>query len=262
VRTPAYRLAPRRLVVEPKVDLADLMGRYEPFLAGIDEDETPDPALVEHLRAKLEAYWRTLPDPGTVIEIPVVPMGHEACSFHPYTGSEPHHATMDPVNLVFFGNAGADRVARLLQSLDPPWIDSSIVKGTSLRAPLCALRHVVWMERAPTGPEGGFVRSQYSLSPQGCDLKRIHLRLFEGTADPGDKGWGRWCLGSVHEEDVLPGRLEHTVTDWDGAQRKVARALLDALGDRCHAVAMRLQPPGEVLRGVPHDGLASAIRLD
>jgi hypothetical protein len=251
------------LVVDRRIRLQDLVERFRPSLVGLEERDIFEPAFVELLRSKVEAFWRNLPEVGAVVEMPVVRLGQGATAFHPYTQGEPHHSARDPVNVVFYGNADVDRVASLFRALEPGWIDSDIVKGTAYRIPLAAVQQVSWMDRSPWGEGPGFVESAYSLSPEGCDLQRIHVRLFEGATDGSNEdGWGSWCIGSVHEEDVLNGEFEHTVTDWDGAQKKVERAFQGALGPRCHVAEMRLQEPGEVLRGVAHDGVASAIRLE
>lgn len=249
----------RRVTVGRRPPFEELMAAHEDRLVCFEGQVITDPAVLDAQRERIQEVWRLLPGAGAVLDIPEVRLGSSDRSFSPYTQIEEHHPPLDPVNLVFWGDAPVERVASLFRSLDPPWIDSDLVKGTTQRCPLGAMPQAMWVRPAGRGSAPRFEWCTHSLSPQGFELERIHVRLFAGGVDASPGGWGRWSLGSVHLEEVEPGELDHTVRQWDAAQQEASAALAAALG--VPADPFRLQPDGEVLRGVAHDGVASALRL-
>lgn len=238
----------------------DLMAAHQARLVCFEGQVITDAAVLEEQERRVRAVWGALPEAGAVLPVPEVRLGASDRSFSPYTHVEEHHPPLDPVNLVFWGDAPIDRVAETFRRLDPPWIDSDLVKGTDMRCPLGAMPQAMWVRPADGSPPR-FDWCTHSLSPQGFELERIHVRLFAGGLDPTPGGWGRWSLGSVHREDVEPGELDHTVRHWDLAQEEAVRHLLRGPATISQVQDLRLQPAREVLRGVEHDGVATAIRL-
>ncbi|HEX9709797.1 MAG TPA: hypothetical protein VGB42_07540 [Candidatus Thermoplasmatota archaeon] len=258
---PHYGLGTARVTVERRPSLEALLSAHQERMVCFEGQYITDAAVVEAQRLRMESVWRALPEPGRVLEFPEVRLGASDRAFSPYTQVEEHHPPLDPVNLVFWGNASVDRVASAFRSFTPGWIDSDLVKGTTMRCALGAMPQTVWFRPHGNGARPRFVWCSHSLSPQGFELERIHVRLFDGGFDPSPGGWGRWSLGSVHLEEVELGEIDHTVREWDAAQDEARRCFAEALGERCDVAPLRLQPEAEELRGVRHDGVASAIRL-
>jgi hypothetical protein len=250
-----------RVRIERLPSLESLIATHQKRLVCFGGEVITDRAVLEAQRERMEAVWNALPAEGSVLDIPEVRLGRSDRSFSPYTQIEEHHPPLDPINLVFWGDAPVDRVAGVLCGLPEPWIDSALVKGTTMRCPLGAMPQAMWVRPQSAGAEPRFVWCAYSLSPQGFELERIHVRLFEGGTDPAPGGWGRWSVGAVHREVVEPGELDHTVRHWDAAQDEAVAALSASLGRRAEVSMLRLQEDGEVLRGVSHDGVAAAIRI-
>jgi len=194
-------------------------------------------------------------------ERPFVTLGRSPGAFVPYTAVIPYGPLSDPINLVFHGDAPARRVAGLLRGADPRWQPATRVPWLPWLFPPCSSPQWVTFG-APRAADPVERRAAgHSLSPEGCALDRTHVRLWDGGEDPEEGGWGRWSLGSAHIEVA---RLEaggHMVVDWEGAERSVVEALGRAGRAPVQVAPLRLQPDGELCRGVAHDGVAAAVRL-
>jgi hypothetical protein len=260
-RLPTHTMEAHRVRVERRPSLTDLQAIHQKRMVCFEGHHIVDAAVIEAQDQRIEAVWRALPEPGHMIDVAAVQLGASDRSFSPYTQVEEHHPPLDPVNLVFWGDAPVERVAATFRSLKPAWIDSDLVRGTDMRCALGAMPQAVWVRPHGPGGQPRFDWCTHSLSPQGFELERIHVRLFEGGFDPTPAGWGRWSLGSVHLEEVEPGEFDHTVRNWDAAQVEAGRCFKEALGGGCATAPIRLQRDGEELRGVAHDGLATAIWL-
>jgi hypothetical protein len=141
--------------------------------------------------------------------------------FWPYTGTSLEESPMDPVNLLFVGDADPLRVRATLLSLDgnrpgvppvppfdQPWRDC--VRGS--------------VQTAHTDPGLGWLGSVIQLSLGDYGPLRVHLRLFRTGAGFGEGGC--WTLGAAHFEMLIPDTADHQVLDWEIAEQIVVGDLL------------------------------------
>jgi hypothetical protein len=171
-------------------------------------------------------------------------------SLSPYT-----HRTMnflslaDPLNLIFVGNAGVDRVAEIfIDMLFPPWLDTVIPNVYN-----CADIQWVYLRNA-VRPR--WQQMNYTLALGGCALNRCHVRLFDGGHD---EQLGDFTLAGVHYEESHLRKI-HVIQDWDKSQDFVRR--LFESKPFCKGIREeRLQDQGEERENVAHDGIASVIEL-
>ena len=102
-----------------------------------------------------------------------------------------------------------------------------------------------------------------SLSPQGCKFgHRLHTKLFTGGYD---NDLGYVTVSAAHAEDfrlqnIFSSGTPHLVVGWGSAQDFVEKQF--ASGRFTGKTALiRLQPHGQILQGVQHDGLTSLIEI-
>lgn len=122
---------------------------------------------------------------------------------------------LDPVNLLFFGNASAENVARYLMGLSCRWHLYRHWRETTFSHQALAFiddrdygGKADWV--APT-PRGGLELGRPLPA-------RLHMRIFESFADA-HPVYGKWCIGAVHQEHVSflrPGKrwADHSVSSW------------------------------------------------
>ncbi len=145
-----------------------------------------------------------------------------ALTFWPYTGRSFDGEPIDPINLVFAGQASPLQIRAALLALDgdrtaydfppiPPfdqtWQDAI---GGDVQTTWAADGH-------------GWVGSIIQLTLGDFGPLRVHLRLFQTGADCGH---GCWTLGGAHFEMQIPNVAEHQVLDWELAEAIVVVDLL------------------------------------
>jgi len=210
-----------------------------------DRESVPDP--------ELDPEWDLdLPEPApekalTVIhqvgtdpptELVTVDFGGENLTFWPYTGNAFDGASIDPINLIFTGEADPVQIRDALLSLDgdrsaygfppvPPFAGSweDCVGGT--------------VQTTYVDSDEGWLGSVVQLSLGQYDQIRFHLRLFRTGQRFGQNG--EWTLGGAHFEVMIPGTADHQVLSWELAQQLV---MVDLLRSGLLDVATPIQSTG------------------
>ncbi len=151
-------------------------------------------------------------------ELVTLDTGGTALEFWPYTGTSFDGTPVDPINLVFVGQADPLQIRAALMALDGD--------RTAFGLPPVAPFDAVWQDAiggdvqttcAASGD--GWVGSIVQLTLGDFGPLRVHLRLFR-TGNPS----GRGCvtLGGAHFELQIPGTTEHEVLSWELAEQIVA----------------------------------------
>ena len=135
----------------------------------------------------------------------------------PFTGAKLDGVPMDPVNLIFTGNADPVQIRAALLALDG---DRSI-----LGLPDAYPFNQVWKDAMGGGvqstyaDEGRWVGSVIQLTLGDYQPVRFHLRLFR-TAARMDDG-SPITIGAAHFEVLIPGTTDHQVLSWNAAKEMV-----------------------------------------
>ena len=158
----------------------------------------------------------------------------------------------DPLNLVFIGEALADKVADiLLHELFPPRLWFSTVVPPRFN---CAETQWVYFESNGASSWEGM---NYTIAIGGCSFNpRCHIRLFDGGYD---EQLGNFTLANVHYEHWDWLKRNHVVEDWDRSQDFVKR-LFEATPFCKRTYTERFQEDEEI-QNVRHDGLATVVEL-
>jgi len=151
-------------------------------------------------------------------DLVTVSLRKKSVTFWPYTGASFDVIPVDPVNLIFVGEADPVEIRSALLALDgnrnaygfpsgffpfdQRWTDA--VGGD---VQVSYEKHAGWI--------GSVI--QLTLGVYGP--LRVHLRLFR-TAAPSGSG-GIWTLGAAHFELQIPGTTSHQVLSWELAQEVV-----------------------------------------
>jgi hypothetical protein len=151
-----------------------------------------------------------------------VSLGAESLPFWPYTGRDYEEQPVDPINLVFAGEADPLQIRAALLALDGD--------RTAFGFPDAPPFNETWLDAL-----GGDVQTTYSVTGDGwvgsvVQLTlgdygpiRFHLRLFRtGNAC----GTGCWTLGGAHFEMQIPGTTDHQVLSWELAEQLVVADLM------------------------------------
>jgi hypothetical protein len=162
--------------------------------------------------------WGDAPPPGLVD----IAFAGETLACWPYTGRSYDGEPVDPVNLVFVGEADPVRIRAALLSVDGD--------RTAYGFPPVAPFDMKWADaiggEVQTGWAGdeGWLGSVVQLQLGDYAPLRVHLRLFH-TGEPFGDG-GTWTLGGAHFEVMIPGTADHQVLSWEIAQQLVVVDLM------------------------------------
>jgi len=134
--------------------------------------------------------------------------GSETLNVWPYTGNALDGTPIDPLHLVFVGNADPVRIRAALLALDGD--------RTAFGFPDEYPFNMTWGEAMgdvhTTYAEDEWGGSVIQLQLGGYENIRVHLRIF-GTGVPyGDDGV--WTLAAAHFEVLIPGTADHQVLSW------------------------------------------------
>lgn len=143
-------------------------------------------------------------------------------TFWPYTGRSFDGEPVDPINLVFAGQASPLQIRAALMALDGD--------RTAFGLPPVPPFNQTWQDaiggdvQTTWAADGeGWVGSIIQLTLGDYGPLRVHLRLFQTGAACGDGGW---TLGGAHFEMQIPGVAEHQVLSWELAEQIVVVDLL------------------------------------
>jgi len=150
-------------------------------------------------------------------ETATVTLGDATLEFWPYTGTTFDGTPVDPINVVFAGEADPLQIRAALLALDGD--------RTAFGFPDAPPFNTVWLDAiggdvqttcAVTGH--GWVGSVVQLTLGDYGPLRAHLRLFRTGNELGD---GCWTLGGAHFEMQIPGTTDHQVLSWELAEQLV-----------------------------------------
>ncbi len=147
-----------------------------------------------------------------------VPVGDGDLNCWPFTGSSFNGMGVDPVNLIFTGNADPMQIREALLSLDG---DRSVL-GLPPAYPFDQQWHDALGGGVQTSydDQGGWLGSVIQLTLGNYEPVRFHLRLFRtgATTAAGEP----ITMGAAHFEVMIPGTSEHQVLSWEVAEQIVA----------------------------------------
>ncbi|HEY6571674.1 MAG TPA: hypothetical protein VI198_00010 [Candidatus Eisenbacteria bacterium] len=141
--------------------------------------------------------------------------------FWPYTGNGFDGTPVDPMNLIFVGNADPRTIRAALMNLD----GNRTAFGFPDAPPFNQRWGDAFGDVQTSWAEGeGWTGSIIQLALGDYSSARVHLRLFRttGTAEMA------WTLGAAHFEVLIPGTADHWVLSWELAQSVVLADLLRA----------------------------------
>ena len=152
--------------------------------------------------------------PAGLVAVPVA--GSDLVCW-PFTGSSFNGTGVDPINIVFTGNAEPMQIRAALLALDG---DRSVL-GLPPVYPFDQQWHDAVGGGVQTSydEEGGWLGSVIQLTLGDYEPVRFHLRLFRTGARTaaGDP----ITLGAAHFEVLIPGTSEHQVLSWEVAEQIV-----------------------------------------
>jgi len=140
----------------------------------------------------------------------------------PYTSATLDGTPMDPVNLVFAGNADPLQIRAALLGLDG---DRSV-----LGLPPVYPFDQVWQDalggsvQSQWAEDGGWLGSVVQLTLGDYGPVRFHLRLFRTRAF--GPGGGTYTVGAAHFEAQIPNTTDHQVLSWRLAKEMVVGDLM------------------------------------
>ncbi|MFT5783862.1 MAG: hypothetical protein ACI9JE_001185 [Candidatus Krumholzibacteriia bacterium] len=191
-------------------------------LAGCSEEAVlaPDSGAGNDLTATVDKSNNIEFQDGTTPPAGLVPIavgdGNLVC--WPFTGNSFNGMGVDPVNLIFTGNADPLQIREALLSLDG---DRSAL-GLPPVYPFDQRWHDALGGGVQTSydDQGGWLGSVIQLSLGNYDPVRFHLRLFRTGATTANGE--AITLGAAHFEVKIPGTSEHQVLSWEVAEQIVA----------------------------------------
>jgi hypothetical protein len=208
--------------------VAGLLITLAALLAGCNEDTPTVPVtgasstgafddMAPWFQEELAKANQVIKENGSIVpaEIAEITSGDLSIAFWPYTGTALHDSPMDPINVVFKGQASPLQIRQALLSLD----------GNRPEFPAMPPFTLPW-----TDAIGGDVQTTYLSEGgwEGCVIQltlgeyaglRVHLRLFGTSLSDGEGG--TWTLGGAHFEMMIPGTSEHQVMSWELAEQVV-----------------------------------------
>jgi len=179
------------------------------------EPEFPTPSLKDLTR---DRQWGDTPPP----ELVDIAYGGESLTCWPYTGHSYDGEPVDPINLVFVGEADPVKIRAALLSVDGD--------RTAYGFPPVAPFDATWTDAiggdVQTGWAGeeSWLGSVIQLQLGDYEPLRTHLRLFHTGERFGEDG--TWTLGGAHFEVMIPGTADHQVLSWELAQQLVVVDLM------------------------------------
>ena len=161
-------------------------------------------------------------------EIATVSLGEASLRLWPYTGNSFAGTPVDPVNVIFAGQADPLKIRAALLALDGD--------RTAFGLPNAYPFNATWSDatgdvQTNYADGEGWTGSVVQLQLGNYDPIRAHLRLFR-TGHPFGAG-GEWTVGGAHFEVLIPGTADHQVLSWELAEQLVTvdmmrTGLLDA----------------------------------
>jgi hypothetical protein len=200
------------------VGAALLTGCSNENLAGLDNPSRviDGGAAADRAGSGVVMSGHTAPAGLTQIEV-----NGETLTLWPYTGRDFSGTPVDPVNLVFVGEADPAEIRNALLQLDGD--------RTALGYPPAFPFNATWTEAigdVQTNHAGneGWLGNVIQLQLGSYESVRFHLRLFR-TGEAFGRG-GEWTVGAAHFEVLIPGTADHQVLSWEHAEQIVTADLV------------------------------------
>ena len=196
--------------------------------------------------------------PGGLVEIS---FSENELTLWPYTGNDFSGEGIDPINLVFVGEASPAQIRAALMSLDGD--------RTAFGLPPVPPFNSTWsdgnggVQTAYTDSDEGWVGSVVQLQLGSYGPLRFHLRLFR-TGEAFDPN-GVWTLGGAHFEVLIPETADHQVLSWERAEEIVMvdlirSGLLDATLPHSSTGPINQAPSFREIPVPIYNGLPEAIK--
>jgi hypothetical protein len=184
-------------------------------------------------------------------------------TFWPYTGMSFNGSPVDPINLVFAGEADPLQIRAALMSLSGD--------RTAFGFPAMPPFDAVWTDaiggdvQTCFAAEGeGWIGSVVQLTLGDYGPLRFHLRLFRTGKPYGDDGG--WTLGGAHFELLIPNTADHQVLSWELAQQIVTvdlirSGLLDADDPYQSTGLINAAPSFRDIPAIIYNGLPDELKM-
>lgn len=165
-----------------------------------------EPRSEEGLSVPLAQHLQDPPPPAGLVQ---VSFAGTQRTFWPYAGANIDATPSDPVNLIFLGEVHPAQLRAALLSLD----GDRTAFGIPDVYPFNATWHDAIGSMLGAFEEGiGWTGSVVQLECGDYDPVRMHLRLWQTAAGPGETAW---TLGAVHFDLMIPGTADHQVLSWE-----------------------------------------------
>ncbi|HET9951370.1 MAG TPA: hypothetical protein VFS09_06185 [Candidatus Eisenbacteria bacterium] len=172
--------------------------------------DTRSTAAISNAKSVVSAMSNPSPPAGLV----TVSNGGSSLQFWPYTGKTMDGTSVDPINLVFRGNADPLTIRAALMALDG---DRSAF-GMPPMPPFNSRWEDAYGDVQTTWADGeGWTGSVIQLALGGYGPVRVHIRLFRTATADGQV----WTLGGAHFEVLIPGTERHESLSWELARQFV-----------------------------------------
>ena len=192
-----------------------------PF-AGCSKDQPAGAKLLgspSTATANAKSVVNAASNPAPPAGLVTVPDGGSSLQFWPYTGKTMDGTPVDPINLVFRGNADPLTIRAALMALDG---DRSSI-GVPPVPPFNQRWRDAYGDVQTNWADGeGWTGSVIQLALGDYNPIRVHLRLFRTVSPDGQV----WTLGGAHFEVLIPGTEQHEVISWEVARNIVVGDLM------------------------------------
>jgi hypothetical protein len=150
---------------------------------------------------------RLQPNPPP-LELVALDLGGAEFEFWPYTGHSFDETTVDPMNLVFVGQADPVAIRAALFALDGDRSAFGLPDAPPFNA---TWNDAIGDVQTTYAEDGGWTGCVIQLTLGDYAPLRFHLRLFGSTAGTGES---TVTLGAAHFELLIPGTTDHQVLSW------------------------------------------------
>ncbi len=162
-------------------------------------------------------------EPGAPAGLATVTFADQSVTLWSYTGISFDGEPVDPVNLVFVGQADPLQIRAALLALDGD--------RTAFGFPDAYPFNASWgdaiggdVQTAYARQGDGWLGSVVQLQLGDYEPVRVHLRLFRTDHAFGEDGI--WTLGGAHFEVMITGTADHQVLSWELAEQVVVADLM------------------------------------
>jgi len=237
-------------MVVQKPTIGELLDANWEYLEWLETEISAEAANA--YKQQLQQLIAKAPPTGTKIPSPLRRLGDSL--IWPYTSMlKGVPMPSDPINLILWNKSKADDVYdKLVNYFIPPLHDVRTCSGTQY----------TYVDNSKFGGYRGWIKMKHSLANCVClgFQKRCHIRLFD-SVDKEPRRFGYYTIAGIHYEELEGFPPQHKIRDWDNSQRFLVRLFLKSFPFVGSKGTVMLQQPGEILQGVAHDGIATAIEL-